>query len=57
MLFLLTATCLALPAEAAPAAPTGTVLSGVVQDDKGRPVVGATVFVSTAAPRKGVGVL
>ncbi|QDV37525.1 hypothetical protein [Tautonia plasticadhaerens] len=32
-------------------------LSGTVQDDQGRPVAGATVFVSTAAPRQGVGVL
>ena len=32
-------------------------ITGVVQDDKGRPVAGATVFVRTAAPRKGVGVL
>jgi hypothetical protein len=31
--------------------------SGVVQDDKGRPLAKATVFVRTAGPRKGVGVL
>jgi hypothetical protein len=34
-----------------------TTLTGMVQDDTGRPVAGANVFISTAAPRKGVGVL
>jgi hypothetical protein len=34
-----------------------TTLSGAVRDEAGRPVAGANVFVSTAAPRKGVGVL
>jgi hypothetical protein len=37
-----------------PASPT---LTGTVRDDTGRPVAGANVFISTAAPRKGVGVL
>jgi len=32
-------------------------LTGVVQSDAGQPLTGATVFISTAAPRKGVGVL
>jgi hypothetical protein len=32
-------------------------LTGVVADKAGRPVPKATVFVRTAAPRKGVGVL
>jgi hypothetical protein len=35
----------------------GPTLAGVVQDRSGRPVPRATVFVRTAAPRKGVGVL
>jgi hypothetical protein len=30
---------------------------GVVEGDAGKPLKGATVFISTAAPRKGVGVL
>jgi hypothetical protein len=37
--------------------PKGVTLTGVVQDKAGRPVPKATVFVRTAAPRKGVGVL
>jgi hypothetical protein len=32
-------------------------IAGVVQNDAGKPLPGATVFISTAAPRKGVGVL
>jgi hypothetical protein len=36
---------------------TPTTLTGVVRDDGGRPVAGANVFISTAAPRKGIGVL
>jgi hypothetical protein len=32
-------------------------ITGVVQSDAGKPLKGATVFISTAAPRKGVGVL
>jgi hypothetical protein len=35
----------------------GLTLTGVVSDKAGRPLPGATVFVRTAAPRKGVGVL
>jgi hypothetical protein len=38
-------------------APKGLTLTGVVQDKAGRPVAKAAVFVRTAAPRKGVGVL
>jgi hypothetical protein len=34
-----------------------TTLTGTVQDEQGKPLAGATVFISTAAPRKGVGVL
>jgi hypothetical protein len=34
-----------------------TTLTGTVRDDIGRPVAGANVFISTAAPRKGIGVL
>jgi hypothetical protein len=30
-------------------------LTGVVQTDAGRPVPGASVFIRTAGPRKGVG--
>jgi hypothetical protein len=32
-------------------------LAGTVQDSDGRPLKGATVFISTAAPRVGLGVL
>jgi hypothetical protein len=32
-------------------------LTGIVQDEQGRPLAKATVFIRTAAPRKGVGVL
>ena len=35
----------------------GLTLTGVVQDQAGRPVPRATVFVRTAGPREGVGVL
>jgi hypothetical protein len=52
MFALLVAT--ALSAELAP---KGLTLTGVVKDKAGRPVAKATVFVRTAAPRKGVGVL
>ncbi len=45
-----------LLAAVAQVASPGT-LCGTVQDDQGRSVAGATVFVSTAAPREGVGVL
>jgi hypothetical protein len=37
-------------------ASTATLI-GTVRDDAGRPVAGANVFISTAAPRKGIGVL
>jgi hypothetical protein len=49
MLVLLAAACLAADAR-----PT---LTGTVQDEQGRPLAKATVFIRTAAPRKGVGVL
>lgn len=39
---------------AEPAKPT---LTGVVRDDAGRPLARATVFIRTAGPRQGVGVL
>ena len=32
-------------------------LTGMVQDDSGKPLSNVTVFIRTAAPRKGVGVL
>ena len=38
-----------------PASPT--TLTGIVQDDAGRPIAGANVFLSTALRRKGIGVL
>jgi hypothetical protein len=44
----------AISAEPSPKALT---LTGAVKDRAGRPVPGATVFVRTAAPRQGVGVL
>jgi hypothetical protein len=53
MFALLAAACLA--ADPAPA-PRPT-LTGVVQDGSGKPLARATVFVRTAAPRQGVGVL
>nr|AHZ45658.1 dioxygenase [uncultured bacterium] len=37
--------------------PQTLTLTGVVQDAAGKPLAGATVFIRTAAPRKGVGVL
>jgi protocatechuate 3,4-dioxygenase beta subunit len=36
---------------------SAATLIGTVRDDAGRPIAGANVFISTAAPRKGVGVL
>ena len=38
-------------------APKGLTLTGAVTDKEGRPLPKATVFVRTAAPRKGIGVL
>ena len=32
-------------------------MEGAVTDEQGKPVAGATVFLYTAAPKKGVGVL
>ncbi len=32
-------------------------LKGVVQDTAGRPLARATVFIRTAGPRKGIGIL
>jgi hypothetical protein len=57
MFYLLAATSFALLPQEVPAAAPGPVLTGVVQDEKGRPVAAATVFIDTAGPRKGVGVL
>ena len=37
--------------------PSATTLTGGVRDDAGQPLAGAIVFISTAAPRKGIGVL
>ena len=37
--------------------PKGPMLSGTVVDEAGKPIAEATVFIRTAAPRKGVGVL
>jgi hypothetical protein len=44
-------------ALAAQTPPSGPTLSGVVRDASGNPVPKATVFIRTAAPRKGIGVL
>ena len=38
-------------------APQGLELHGAVQGKDGRPLAGATVFVATARPRRGVGIL
>jgi hypothetical protein len=40
-----------------PAGADRQTLTGVVQDEQGRPLAKATVFIRTAAPRQGVGVL
>ena len=45
---------LTLASPAARAAEAAT-LAGVVQTDKGKPLAGARVYVSTAGPRKGAG--
>jgi hypothetical protein len=37
--------------------PSPAILTGAVRDQTGKPIAGATVFISTAAPSKGVGVL
>jgi hypothetical protein len=36
---------------------TPTKLTGTIRNEAGRPIAGANVFISTAAPRQGVGVL
>jgi hypothetical protein len=36
---------------------TPTTLTGMVRDESGKPIAGASVFISTAAPRQGVGLL
>jgi hypothetical protein len=55
MLSFLAAVSVCLAADPAPAArPT---LNGFVKDGSGEPLANATVFVRTAAPRHGVGVL
>jgi hypothetical protein len=51
MYLLLAAACLAPDPAPRPS------LTGTVRDDRGRPLAKATVFIRTAAPRKGVGVL
>jgi hypothetical protein len=50
MYCLLAVACLA-------AEPAGPALTGVVQDEMDQPLARATVFIRTAAPRQGVGVL
>lgn len=35
----------------------GIPMEGIVVDQKSQPIGGATVFISTAAPRVGIGVL
>ena len=57
MFVLLTMTALTLCAQEAPAGSRGLLLDGTVADEQGRPIVGAKVFISTAAPRRGVGLL
>jgi hypothetical protein len=51
MYLLLAAACLAADPAPHPS------LTGVVRDEMGKPLAKATVFIRTAAPRKGVGVL
>ncbi len=51
MFALVAAACLAADPAARP------TLTGVVLDEQDRPLAKATVFIRTAAPRKGVGVL
>jgi hypothetical protein len=51
MYCMLAIVCLAAEPDGRPS------LTGVVQDEKGSPLPKATVFIRTAAPRKGVGVL
>jgi hypothetical protein len=53
MLALLAAVCL----TSDPASATRPTLTGVVKDASGNPLAKATVFIRTAAPRHGVGVL
>jgi hypothetical protein len=55
MFVLLAATVLA--ADPTPTKPPPLTLTGVVRDAAGRPLPKATVFIRTAGPRKGVGVL
>jgi hypothetical protein len=55
MLTFLAAVSVCLAADPAPASrPT---LHGFVKDSSGKPLSNATVFIRTAAPRHGVGVL
>jgi hypothetical protein len=46
-----------LVAASLTASPQLLNLTGTVQDTAGQPLANATVFIRTAAPRKGVGVL
>jgi hypothetical protein len=48
---------LAILAPADTAASERGTLNGLVQDETGRPLKDATVLISTAAPRIGVGIL
>ena len=48
---------LALASPATRAADEAATLAGVVRSDKGKPLAGARVFVSTAGPRQGAGQL
>jgi protocatechuate 3,4-dioxygenase beta subunit len=53
----MTAIMATLAALVAAAPAPAAQLDGAVTDEQGKPVAGATVFLYTAAPKKGVGVL
>jgi hypothetical protein len=57
MTVLLTCAILTSTAWAAPTVTSGVELTGLVRNEHEGPLAGATVFISTAAPRQGVGVL
>lgn len=48
---------IAVTAAHAAASPDQLAITGTIQDEKGQVLSGAHVFISTAAPRQGVGVL
>ncbi len=48
---------LALAAQGEAVGRQSSTLAGMIRDEQGRPIAGAKVFIRTAAPRKGVGVL